>query len=423
MKIKDRIEHAWNAFKEPNKYVYNRGRSSSRPTHKHFTYYTISSYVSSIYNRIAMDVAMTNFKHVKINPENEDMTDMTHTGLYNCLSSEANIDQTHIQFIHDLVYSMFDEGVVAVVPVDTSINPEKSGGYDIHTMRVGKIVTWFPKHVEVNLYNENTGENENIILEKRNVAIVENPLYAVVNDENSTLKRLIRKLHQLDDVDALAASGRLDLLINVPYGVKTEMQKKMAEERIANIERQLASGRNGIAYIDSTEKVTQINRPSNSQLPETIDKLEDRFYNQLGLTQTIFNGTANETELRMYYNRTIDPIVEAILSEFRRKFLTKTARTQGQTIVGYRDMFKTVTVESIGQLSDSFRRNYVASANEIRRMVGLKPSNDPRADELFNPNIADDKQLTKSGIRFGPKKTEEDSIRETEINEDEQLKE
>lgn len=424
MKIIDRLTHAWNAFNDAdlNKRMYVGGQSSSRPTHKYTTYYRISSYVSSIYNRIAMDVAMTSFKHVRINPENEDITDLKDTGLYNCLTSEANIDQTHIQFIHDLVYSMFDEGVVAVVPVDTSISPEESGGYNIHTMRVGKIVTWFPKHVEVNLYNENTGQNENIIIEKKNVAIVENPLYAVMNDENSTLKRLIKKLNQLDDVDALAASGRLDLLINVPYGIKTEVQKAMAEERIANIERQLASGRNGIAYIDATEKITQINRPSNSQLPETIDKLENRFYNQLGLTQTIFNGTANETELRMYYTRTIDPIVEAIIAEFKRKFLTKTARTQGQTIVAYRDMFKTITVESIGQLSDSFRRNYVASANEIRRMVGLKPSNDPRADELFNPNIADNNQVPKGSSTINLLKDEERD-EETEQIEDEYMRE
>lgn len=362
-----------------------------------------------------MDVAMTGFKHVKINPKNEDVTDLS-TGLNSCLTVESNIDQTHIQFIHDLVYSMFDEGVVAVVPVDTTLNPEVTGSYDIISLRVGKIVNWFPKHVEVNLYNEETGQNERITIEKKNVAIVENPLYAVVNDENSTLKRLTRKLNQLDDVDALAASGRLDLLVSVPYAVKTETQKQMAEKRIADIEAQLASGRNGIAYIDGTEKVTQLNRPANSQLPETIDKLEQRFYNQLGLTQNIFNGTASEAELRTYYSRTIDPIVDYIVAEFNRKFLTKTARTQGQVIVAYRDMFKTVTVESIAALGDAFRRNYIASSNEIRKIVGFKPSNDPRADELFNPNIADNKQDSK-GIEPIPKPKEEEPIVETKPEE------
>jgi hypothetical protein len=345
-----------------------------------------------------MDVSMTSFKHVKINPENEDVTNLT-TGLNNCLTIEANIDQTHIQFIQDLVYSMFDEGVVAVVPVETTLNPKETGSYDINSLRVGKIVGWFPRHVDVNLYNDITGQNERITIEKKNVAIIENPLYAIMNDENSTLKRLVRKLNQLDDIDAMAASNRLDLLISVPYAVKTTSQRQMAENRIKDIEAQLASGRNGIAYIDGTEKVMQLNRPVNSQLPETVDKLESKFYNQLGLTANIFNGTASEVELRTYYSRTIDPVVSNIVAELRRKFITKTARTQGQDIVSYRDMFKTVTVESVAQLGDTFRRNSIASANEIRKIVGLKPSSDPRADELFNPNIADNNQNPTSGAQ------------------------
>jgi hypothetical protein len=344
-----------------------------------------------------MDVSMTSFKHVKVNLDNEDVTDMN-TGLNDCLTLEANIDQSHIQFIHDLVYSMFDEGVVAVVPVDTTIDPDVSGSYDINTMRVGKIVNWFPKSVEVDVYNDNTGQNERIFANKKNIAIVENPLYAVINDSNSTLKRLIKKLNQLDNLDNIVDSGRLDLLLSVPYGIKTETQRKMAEKRIGDIEGQLAFGRNGIAYIDATEKVTQLNRPVNSQLPETINTLEAMFYNQLGLTQNIFNGTANESELRTYYSRTIDPIVDTIVAEFKRKFLTKTARTQGQTITSYRDIFKTITVESIGNLGDSFRRNYIATSNEIRKIAGLKPHNDPRADELFNPNIADNNQNVKGPV-------------------------
>ncbi len=334
---------------------------------------------------------MTTFKHVKVDPDNEDVKDMT-TGFNRCLTVEANIDQTHIQFIHDLVYSMFDEGVVAVVPVETTINPDKSGSYDINSLRVGKIVNWFPKHVEVNLYNDQTGQNERIVVEKKNVAIVENPLYAVVNAENSTLKRLIKKLNQLDNMDNDSDSGRLDLLITVPYGIKTETQKKMALERIANIEYQLSKGKNGIAYIDATEKATQLNRPVNSQLPERIAELTQQFYNQMGMTQSIFNGTASESELRTYYSRAIDPIVETIVAEFTRKFITKTAQTQGQRVVYHRDMFKMVPVETIATLGDTLRRNYIATSNEIRKVIGFKPSNDPRADELFNPNIADKNQ-------------------------------
>lgn len=339
---------------------------------------------------------MTSFKHVKINPDNEDVTDMK-TGLNTCLTLEANIDQTHIQFIHDLVYSMFDEGVVAVVPVETTISPSRTGGYDIKSLRVGKIVNWFPKHVEVELYNEEIGQNQRITLEKKSVAIVENPLYSVVNSENSTLKRLIKKLNQLDNLDNDSDSGRLDLLITVPYGIKTETQKKMATDRIANIEYQLSRGKNGIAYIDATEKATQLNRPINSQLPERTAELTQQFYNQLGLTANIFNGTASESELRMYYSRAIDPVVESIVAEFTRKFLTKTAITQGQKITYYRDMFKMVPVEIIATLGDTFRRNYIASSNELRKIVGFKPSNDPRADELFNPNIADKNQSTLQG--------------------------
>lgn len=420
MKVTDRIKHAWNTFTTNDPLLdYNRGPSSSRPSHKNVTFFNTSSYVSSIYNRIAMDVSMTGFRHVKINPENEDVKDMP-SRLNDCLTVEANVDQTHIQLFQDLVYSMFDEGVVAVVPVETTLNPEVSSGYDIGALRVGKIVNWFPKHVEVNLYNDNTGQNERIIIGKKNCAIIENPLYAVVNDENSTLKRLIRKLNQLDDIDAIAASQRLDLVISVPYGIKTETQREMAETRIKDIEAQLATGRNGIAYMDSTEKITQLNRPVNPQLPETIKNLTSQFYNQLGLTENIFNGTASEVELRVYYSRTIDPIVDNIVAELKRKFITKTARTQGQTITAHRDMFKTVTVESVAALGDSFRRNYIASSNEIRRIVGLRPSSDPRADELFNPNIADDKQVVKDGPKIPMVKS---SPEETEKTEDTFIKE
>lgn len=406
MKMTDRIQHAWNAFTNTEKMLnYDRGYGSSRPMHKTVSVFNTSSYVASIYNRIAMDASMTEFNHVRVDQKNEDETDIK-SGINNCLTVEANIDQTHIQFLQDVFYSMFDEGVIAVVPVDTSISPEKTGGYEINSLRVGKIVNWFPKHVEIRLYNDHTGQNENITLAKANVAIVENPLYAVVNDENSTLKRLIRKLAQMDDIDAQASAGRLDLLISIPYGIKTENQRVMAEKRIKDIELQLASGRNGIAYIDGTEKAMQLNRPVNSQLQETIESLQQQFYNQLGLTETIFNGTASEVELRTYYTRTIDPIVDNLVAELNRKFITKTARTQGHTITYRRDMFKMVPAETIASLGDTFRRNYIATSNEIRKIVGFKPSNDPRADELFNPNIADNNQNpTEDGPDQGPEET------------------
>ena len=402
MRMTDRIKHAWNAFTDKQAFTYDYGYSSSRPTYRQTTFFNTSSYVSSIYNRIAMDVSMTGFKHVKINPDNEDVTDMN-TALNQCLTVEANIDQNYIQFIQDLVYSMFDEGIVAVVPVDTTISPKVSGAFDINSLRVGKVVNWFPKHVEVNLYNENTGQPERIYIEKKNVAIIENPLYAVVNDENSTLKRLTRKLNLLDNEED---AGRLDLVVSVPYGIKTESQRQLAEKRIKDIEAQLLTGRHGIAYIDGTEKVMQLNRPVNSQLPEQINNLTQQFYNQLGLTQNVFNGTASESELRIYYSRTIDPIVDNILAEFNRKFLTKTARTQGQAIISYRDFFKIVPIEQIAQLGDTFRRNSIASSNELRKLVGLRPSNDPKADELFNPNIAD-KNQNPSGTASPEVKAEE----------------
>lgn len=429
MKITSRIKHAWNAFTNENQETTrDHGRSSSRPHHRtSIAKFNTSSYVSSIFNRIAMDVSTTQFRHVKVNPENDDQ-ETIESRFNDCLTVEANIDQTHIQFIQDLVYSMFDEGVVAVVPVETTISPSKSGGYDINSLRVGMIVNWFPKHVEVDLYNESEGINQRIFMEKKNVAIVENPLYSVINSENSTLNRLIKKLHQLDDIDALAASSRLDLMISVPYSVKTDRQRHMAEERIKDIEEQLAKGRNGIAYIDGTEKMEQLNRPVNSQLPETVDSLKQEFYNQLGLTRSVFDGTAKEEEMRTYYSRTIDPIIDNIVAEFGRKFITKTARTQGHKVAYYRDMFKMLPVDVISTLGDTLRRNYIASSNEIRKIIGFKPSNDPRADELFNPNIADDKQEPSSGGNEDPrtladrKKDERKLLREEEkLKEEEEI--
>jgi len=391
MGFRDRIQHAWNAFTDTQLSTIDFGYSNSRPVFRSTNTFSSSQFVASIYNRIAIDVSMARVRHVKVDPKTEDVT-VLDSGLNYCLSVESNIDQTSIQFMHDLVYSMFDEGVVAVVPVDTTSSPRISGGYDIKTLRVGKIVQWFPKHVRVNVYNENSGQNEDITLPKSTVAIIENPLYAVMNHENSTVKRLMRKMALLDDFDTQATSGRMDMIIQVPYGIKTNAQRIMAENRVKDVERQLTQGRHGIVYLDSTEKVTPLSRPIESQLPATIESLRKEVYNQLGMTQNIFDGTATEEQLRLYYSRTVDPIIDTVVAEFYRKFLTKTARTQGQEIQYYRDMFKFVTIEMISSLGDTVRRNYILTSNEVRKILGMKPSSDPRADELFNPNIADKNQ-------------------------------
>ena len=410
MEIKNRIRHAWDAFKNNGFTTLDYGPSQWGPTFKTVVSYNSSGFVSSIYNRIALDVSMAKIRHVTVDPDTEDVKPLK-SGLNYCLGVEANVDQTGIQFMHDLVYSMFDEGVVAVVPVETTSSPSISNSYDIKTMRVGRIVQWYPRHVTVRLYNDTTGQNEDIILEKKMVAIIENPLYAVMNSDNSTLKRLVSKINQLDRIDDLAASGRLDLILSVPYGVRTEKQKEMVISRINTLKEQISQGTHGIAYLDATEKVTQLNRPIESQLSSRVDELKKEFYNQLGLTQTIFDGTATEEELRIYYSRTIDPIIEHIIAELSRKFITKTARAQGHEIQYYRDMFKFVTIEMLSTLTDTVRRNYVMSSNEVRKILGLRPSDDPRADELFNPNIADKNQdgISSSTVQTEPSKQLEDA--------------
>lgn len=402
MKLKDRLQHAWNAFtaKEAESWNISTGSSSYNPAHRALRRYSNSSYVSGIFNRIALDVAATQIQHVKINATNDDRT-YIESGLINCLTVEANIDQTGMQFIQDIVYSMFDEGVVAVVPVDTTISPTVSGSYEIDTMRVGKITQWYPKHVEVNIYNEKTGMDERVTLPKSMIAIIENPLYAVINDENATLTRLINKMAMMDDVDAVLSSGKLDLIIKLPYAVKTELQKTQAEERIKGIEDQLSKGKHGVVYTDAAENVQQLNRPINNRLIEDVQYLSQQFHNQLGLTENVFNGTASESELRGYYTRTVDVIVNAILAEFNRKFLTKTARTQGQKFEAYRDPFTLVPVEQIATIADTFRRNSILTSNEIRKIVGYKPSNAPEADKLYNPNIAESSMGAKPSTSLG----------------------
>jgi len=335
---------------------------------------------------------MTTILHVKID-EKEDITPIQ-SKLSNCLSLEANIDQTSIQFMQDIVYSMFDEGVVAVVPVVTTKNPDITEAYEIEQMRVGRIVQWYPQHVTVRLYNERTGNQEDITVPKALTAIIENPLYAVINGPNATLKRLLSKMAILDENDEQMSAGKLDMFIQLPYAVRTDVQRASAEKRIADLELQLSKNKRGIAYSDVTEKVTQLTRPINNNMFEEVDRLNTQFYNQLGLTENVLNGTASESEMRTYYTRTIDPIIENIILEFKRKFLTKTARTQGQTLEAYRDPFKLVPISQIIELGDTFRRNSIATGNEVRKLVGMKASSDPRADELYNPNIADSNQQT-----------------------------
>lgn len=399
MKLNERLKHAWNAFTVDNNavspsYTYGRG-SGSGATHKIMRRVSANDFASAIYNRIAMDVAMTRIHHVKVDLETEDRTDM-HSTLHDILNVEANIDQTGIQFMQDLVYSMFDEGVVAIVPVDTTISPNITGGYDILSVRVGKIVQWYPKDITVRVYNERTGLSQEITVPKAMVAIIENPLFAVINGPNATLARLLRKMSQLDEMDEMTASGKLDLIIQTPAQVKTDLQQRNALERIDKLETQLNHSRHGIAYMDGTEKITQLNRPINDSLPDDIEKLTQQFYNQLGLTATIFNGTAKESEMRGYYNRTIDPIIDGIIAEMSRKFLTKTARTQGQILEAYRDPFTLVPVEQIAEIGDKLKRNAILTTNEIRSIIGYKRSNAPQADELYNPNMPTEQQPTGS---------------------------
>ena len=385
-----RIKHAWNAFRnrEPTSSYndYSLG-SYYRPDRVRLTRGNERSIVTSVFNRIALDVAAIDIKHCRLD-ENDRFKEIINSSLNNCLTLEANLDQTSRAFKQDITLSMFDEGCVALVPVDTTTDPTKSGSYDIETMRTGKIVAWYPNHVKVSVYNEMTGKKEEITLPKSTVGIVENPLFAVMNEPNSTLQRLMRKLVLLDSVDEQASSGKLDLIIQLPYVIKSQARRDQANERRSEIERQLAGSKYGIAYTDGTEKITQLNRPVENNLMKQIEYLSSMLYSQLGITQSILDGTADEKTMLNYYSRTIDPIVSAIADEMKRKFLTKTARSQKQTILYFRDPFKLVPVNDLAELADKFTRNEILTSNEIRQIVGMKPSEDPKADQLINSNIA-----------------------------------
>lgn len=395
MSITDRMKHAFNAFmnRDPTAY-YNRNLGSSysiRPDRPRLSRGNERSIITAIFNRIAMDVAAIDIMHCKLD-ENNRFVEKIDSGLNNCLNLEANIDQSGRAFIQDAVMSMLDEGVVALVPVDTDRNPAITDSYDILTMRTGKILEWYPAHVKVRLYNDRTGEKEDLMLAKRDVAIIENPLFAIVNEPNSTMQRLMRKLSLLDVTDEQTASGKLDLIIQLPYVVKSEARREQANQRRKDIEQQLAEGKYGIAYTDGTEKIIQLNRSVENNLMKQVEYLTNMVYSQIGITQSVLDGTADEKTMLNYNNRTIEPIVSAIVDELKRKFLTKTARTQLQSVSFFRDPFRLVPVNDIAEIADKFTRNEIMTSNEIRQIVGMKPSDDPKADQLVNSNISQAKE-------------------------------
>ena len=394
MEIFDRIQHAWNAFmnKDPTYNYQGVGMGYSyRPDRPRLTRGNERSIINSIFNKIALDVASIDIVHCKLD-ENNRYIETIDSGLNNCLTLEANIDQTGRAFIQDVVMSMLDEGSVAIVPVDTTINPKDTNSYDIVSMRTGKILAWYPEHVRVQLYNEKTGKKEELILPKKTVGIIENPLYTVINEQNSTMQRLKRKLALLDMVDEQNSSGKLDLIIQLPYVVKSDARRQQAEKRRKDIEMQLVGSKYGIAYTDGTERITQLNRPVDNNLFTQVESLTSMLYSQLGITQSVLDGTADEKTMLNYYNRSIAPFVDAIVDELKRKFLSKTARTRKQSIQAFRDPFKLVPVNELAEIADKFTRNEILSSNEIRQIIGRKPSKDPKADQLVNSNISQPNQ-------------------------------
>lgn len=385
-----RLKKAWNAFtnRDPTKNYYDSGYGySTRPDRPRLHRGNERSIVTSIFNRIALDVAAIDIKHCKLDKDGRYSSDIS-SGLNNCLGLEANIDQTSRAFIQDVVMSLLDEGSVAIVPVDTTTDPTFTDSYDILTMRTGKILEWKPAHVKVRVYNDRTGKQEDITVPKRTVAIIENPLYSIINEPNATMQRLIRKLSLLDVTDEQTASGKLDLIIQLPYVIKTDARRQQAENRRKDIEMQLAGSKYGIAYTDGTEKITQLNRSVENNLMKQVEYLTNLVFSQLGITQSILDGTADEQTMLNYYNRSIEPIVSSIVMEMHRKFLSKTARTQKQAIKAFRDPFKLVPVNKIAEIADTFTRNEILTSNEIRQIIGMKPSDDPKADQLINSNIS-----------------------------------
>lgn len=419
MGFKDRLTNAWNAFtgRDPTKYhplSVDIGYSSSyRPDRVRMTGGNERSIVTSIYNRIAIDVSAVNFRHVKLDDKGNFVEEIK-SGIDYILSTEANIDQTYRDFIRDVVISLFDEGCVALVPIDTDISPKDSGAYDIYTMRTGKITEWFPEHVRVNVYNEKRGRKEDLILPKKQVAIIENPFYSVMNEPNSTLQRLVRTLNRIDRTDEANSSGKLDLIIQLPYVVKTAQKREQAEIRRKEIEAQLTGSKYGIAYTDGTERITQLNRAVENNLWQQAQDLTSMLYNQLGITQSILDCTADETVMNNYLNNTIEPILSAIANEMHRKFLTKTARSQGQAIKYFMDPFKLIPVNKLADMADKFTRNEILTSNEMRALVGMKPVDTERANELVNKNINQSKEELQRNEKNNPEDEAEpkDKIKE-----------
>lgn len=393
-----RLSHAWNAFmgRDPTDFIPEDIGPASyiRPDRMTIPYTGDSrrSVVASIYNRIALDCASINIEHAKLDDNRNYIETIKDSGINHCLTVEANVDQTSNDFIQDIVFSMFDEGAVAVVPIDTSINPNLTGSYDINTMRTAKIIEWHPAHVKVNVYNEKDGKHYDMVVPKATTAIVTNPFYAVMNEPNSTLKRLLRVMAHIDKINNQNASGKLDLIVQLPYSIRSQTKRDQAENRREQIEAQLVDSKYGIAYMDATERITQLNRPLENNLWAQYTDLQTLLYNQLGLTEAILNGTASEQELINYYNSTINPILTAITKEMTRKFLTKNARTRNQTIWYFRDPFTLIPVGQIAEIADKFTRNEILSSNEVRGLIGRRPSSDPRADELRNSNMPDQDQ-------------------------------
>lgn len=421
MALMDRVKRAWNVFRNHDPtdqagitYSATYGYRADR---RRFSRGNERSIVTSVYNRIAMDVAAVKIRHVRLD-ENERFLEEMDSDLNECLKIEANIDQTGRAFIQDIVMSMMDEGSVCIVPTDTDVNIENSS-FDILTMRTGKILDWYPYHVRVQLYNERTGKREEIVLPKEKVCIVENPLYAVMNEPNSTMQRLVRKLNLLDVVDEQTSSGKLDLIIQLPYVIKTDSRREQAEKRRKDIEDQLANGKYGIAYTDGTEHITQLNRPVENNLMAQVEYLTSMLYSQLGITTAIMDGSADEQAMLNYNNRTIEPILSAICDEMKRKFLTKTARTQMQTVTFFRDPFKLVPVNDLAEIADKFTRNEIMTSNEIRQIVGMKPSKDPNADALRNKNLSEPGggQQPQNGEQIPPGQQEQQTSENTEQKE------
>ena len=421
----DRLKHAWDVFSYNDSsrgqaQINQNGSSYSyNPIHGSYRHHNCKNIAASVYNKLAMDASAVSIRHVTVD-ENNRFKDYIKSGLDDCLHLEANIDQTGRAFLQDIISSMLDEGCVAVVPVETDLDPTLTGSYDVKSMRVGRITQWYPQSVTVELYNEMTGRHEEVTVPKKTTAIIENPLYAVMNRPNSTMQRLLHKLSLMDSMDDEIASGNLNLLVQLPYAVKSEAKMRQAEERRKAMEEQLNGAKYGVAYIDGTESVTQLNRPLENNLLKQVTSLTEQLYSELGITKEIMNGTAPAEVMNNYYNRTIEPLLSAVVNEFTRKFLTKTARTRNQSIMFFMDPFKLIPISELPDLADKFTRNEIMSSNEFRTIIGMKPSSDPAADELRNKNLSQSKEAL--AAKAGEKPVEKDEKPQNEVKEKEEAK-